>query len=188
MARAKSEAKRTAILEAAVQIIAAEGLEASTAKIAKIAGVAEGSLFTYFATKDVLFNELYVELKREAFAVINTGFPREASLEKRARLVWENYLHWAMESPMRRKVSMKLGLSDRVTPETKAIAMQGRAEIERMLDDLSKRSGARELAPGFISALMQSMQEATMEFGAKFPKERKTYIEKGFLAFWKAVS
>ena len=46
MARAKSEEKRQAILRAAVREIARSGLGASTAKIAKGADVAEGTLFT----------------------------------------------------------------------------------------------------------------------------------------------
>jgi AcrR family transcriptional regulator len=54
MARPLSEDKRTAILEAATEVVATLGLSAPTAKIAKGAGVAEGTLFTYFANKDEL--------------------------------------------------------------------------------------------------------------------------------------
>jgi len=52
MARVRSPAKRTAILRAAVHEIAEAGLGAPTAKIARRAGVAAGTLFTYFATKE----------------------------------------------------------------------------------------------------------------------------------------
>jgi AcrR family transcriptional regulator len=40
--------------------IAEDGIDASTAGIAKAAGVAEGSLFRYFPDKDTLLNELYL--------------------------------------------------------------------------------------------------------------------------------
>lgn len=52
MARPKSEDKKQALLEAATQAIAQSGIAASTAVIARNAGVAEGTLFRYFATKD----------------------------------------------------------------------------------------------------------------------------------------
>ena len=39
-----------------------------TAKIARRAGVAAGTLFTYFANKEELLNELYVELMGEVYA------------------------------------------------------------------------------------------------------------------------
>src|SRR5580704_18142861 len=63
MSRPKSDEKRSAILEAATRIIVTQGLSAPTAGIAKEAGVANGSLFTYFETKTDLFNQLYLELK-----------------------------------------------------------------------------------------------------------------------------
>jgi AcrR family transcriptional regulator len=54
MARARSPEKRSAILQAAVGEIAEAGLGAPTAKIAKRAGVAAGTLFLYFANKEEL--------------------------------------------------------------------------------------------------------------------------------------
>jgi AcrR family transcriptional regulator len=51
MPRQKSDEKRAAILEAATRVIVMQGLSAPTMVIAKEAGVANGSLFTYFATK-----------------------------------------------------------------------------------------------------------------------------------------
>ncbi|EAM2539296.1 TetR/AcrR family transcriptional regulator [Salmonella enterica] len=67
MARPKSEDKKQALLEAATQAIAQSGIaaSASTAVIARNAGVAEGTLFRYFATKDELINTLYLHLKQD---------------------------------------------------------------------------------------------------------------------------
>ncbi len=59
MARPKSEDKKQALLEAATAAFAQSGIAASTSAIARSAGVAEGTLFRYFATKDELLNELY---------------------------------------------------------------------------------------------------------------------------------
>jgi len=56
MARMRSPEKRKALLEAAVLEIDASGLSAPTSRIASRAGVAEGTLFTYFANKDALLN------------------------------------------------------------------------------------------------------------------------------------
>ena len=67
MARVRSPEKRSAILQAAVHEIAKVGLGAPTAKIARRAGVAAGTLFTYFANKEELLNELYLELTGERY-------------------------------------------------------------------------------------------------------------------------
>jgi len=59
-ARPKSEDKRNAILDAATRLFAERGLTAApTSEISKQAGIAEGTLFTYFKTKDDLINALY---------------------------------------------------------------------------------------------------------------------------------
>ena len=74
MARPLSEDKQTAILEAATEVVAMLGVSAPTAKIAKGAGVAEGTLFTYFANKDELLNRLYLELKMDLRDAMMTGY------------------------------------------------------------------------------------------------------------------
>ena len=76
-AKAKSDEKRSAILEAATRIIVMQGLSAPTAGIAKEAGVANGSLFTYFETKTDLFNQLYLELKMEMASATMKNLPSE---------------------------------------------------------------------------------------------------------------
>jgi len=54
VARVKSPEKRTAILRVAAHEIAKVGLGAPTAKVARRAGVAAGTLFTYFPNKQEL--------------------------------------------------------------------------------------------------------------------------------------
>src|ERR1700730_17065670 len=80
MARPLSEDKRTAILRAAAEVVARLGVSAPTAKIAKGAGVAEGTLFTYFANKDELLNRLYLELKIDLRDAMITDYPAGKSL------------------------------------------------------------------------------------------------------------
>src|SRR5258707_6261600 len=99
MARSKSPEKRNAILQAAVREIAEAGLGAPTAKIARRAGLAAGTLFTYFANKEKLLNELYLELKIEVYRRVDTNFPRKANLERRARHVWSCHLELGVEVP-----------------------------------------------------------------------------------------
>ena len=56
MARPKSEEKRLQLMLAAAEAVAERGVGAPTALIAKLAGVAEGTLFRYFPTKEALLN------------------------------------------------------------------------------------------------------------------------------------
>ena len=99
MARPKSEDKRNAIMAAATRVIAAQGLGAPTAKIAEEAGVANGSLFTYFETKTDLFNQLYLELKTAMASAALEGLPAGADLRSQTLHVWSNWMDWAFPIP-----------------------------------------------------------------------------------------
>ena len=122
MARPRSDEKRNAILEAATRVIVTQGLSAPTAGIAKEAGIANGSLFTYFETKADLFNHLYLELKAEmAFAAMKS-LPEGAELREQFFHLWRNWMNWAVAHPEKRRALVRLGVCDEITPETRAAA------------------------------------------------------------------
>src|ERR1700736_1094285 len=129
MARPLSEDKRTAILEAATEAVAVLGVSAPTAKIARGAGVAEGTLFTYFANKDELLNRLYLELKLDLRDAVITGYPAGKSLVDRSRHFWDRYIGWGSAPPLRRRAMRQLAGSDRITEETKKLAGDGFGEV-----------------------------------------------------------
>ena len=185
MARPKSPEKRHAILQAAAHEIARAGLGASTTSIARRANLAEGTLFTYFPTKDALLNELYFDLKNEVYRRVNTGFPHEAGLRKRAQHVWTVTLHWAIERPDERKASLQLNVSDVVTSATRQrIAAQSGAVAQAMAE-VATRGVFQHLPPEFASSAISAMQDAVMDTVAKKPRQKAILIEKGFEAFWR---
>lgn len=95
MARPKSEDKKQALLEAATAAFAQSGIAASTSAIARSAGVAEGTLFRYFATKDELLNELYLAIKLRLVRTMIAGLdPDEKRPKENARNIWNSYIDW----------------------------------------------------------------------------------------------
>ena len=187
MARPRDPEKRKAILEAAIAEIAEAGLSATTAKIARRAGVAEGTLFTYFESKDELLNVLYIELKHEVYARINEEFPEQASLKQRAWHVWSISMAWAIEGPERRRAAMQLSLSDVVAPETRGGLAEERNMLDALFAELSRRRSLKGLPGDYGATLMGSMQDATMETVMKHPRQRRVLVERGFAMYWKAV-
>lgn len=188
MARQKSEDKRNAIVAAAIEVIAEQGLAAPTARIAREAGVAEGTLFTYFASKDELINALYVELKSDLRDAIMGTYPRSLPVRDRAWHAWKTYVDWGVAHPPRRRALAQLSVSDRVTAET-------RAACEAVFEDLSAlvaeqvASGALASQPlAFIVAMMGALAEMTMDFVIREPDEAGLYTRLGFDAFWRAIS
>lgn len=185
MAKARSPEKRQLILQAAVREIAQTGLGASTAKIAKGAGVAEGTMFRYFSSKDDLLNQLYVELKTEAYRRVNADFPYKSRLRERARHIWTEYLRWALEKPEERKVSVLLNLSSNITAATRERLNAERGAVAKTMSEVSRCGVFKSLPPEFASSAMSAMQEAVMETTATKPRQRAMLIERAFDGFWR---
>lgn len=172
-------------MRAAVREIAEAGLGASTARIAKAAGLAEGTMFTYFSSKDDLLNELYIELKTEVYRRILANFPYEAGLRERTHHIWAEYLRWGMEKPEERKVSVLLNLSTVVSGATRERMSAERKVVAQAMDELGQRGAFKDLPAGFASSAMTAMQEAVMEMTARKPRQKAALIEQAFDAFWR---
>ena len=188
MSRPRSEDKRSAIIAAATRIIVAQGLSAPTAGIAKEAGVANGSLFTYFKTKPDLFNHLYLELKAEMASATLKHLPASAELHEQFFHVWRNWMNWAVSNPQKRRALAQLGVSDEITSETRAAGHKTMAPVAELLER-GRASGPMRKAPmGLVLALMKSLAEATMDFMTQDPANAKKHSKEGFEAFWRMLS
>jgi AcrR family transcriptional regulator len=189
MARPKSEDKRNAILEAATTVFAERGVWLTpTSAISKAAGVAEGTLFTYFATKEILVNELYRALKRELAETLFAEYSSETDARTKCRHIWQQYVHWGVTSPAQFKVLAQLQISDQITEQSKAMGTAPFAEIERLLAEsvVAQRVYAYPLP--FIGAMFMSMVEATITLIAQNKQTEVNYSAMGFEVFWRGIA
>jgi len=92
--------KRQAILDTALDLFCERGFHGTpTSMITREAGVATGTLFHYFRTKEALIETLYLDIKgemREAlYAHIETKDPIRAQIHR----ICANYIRWGVENP-----------------------------------------------------------------------------------------
>src|SRR5437764_4791339 len=137
MARPLSEQKRQALLDAAAGFVAGLGTGASTAKTAKAAGVSEGTLFTYYPTKDDLLNQLFLEIEADLMETMLAPYPADASAKDRLFAVWNRLIDWGLAHATARKTLRQLKVSDRVTAESRnrchAMQRDARTTVEECL-------------------------------------------------------
>jgi AcrR family transcriptional regulator len=188
MPRPRSDEKRSAILQAATRVIVMQGLGAPTAGIAKEAGVANGSLFTYFETKTDLFNHLYLELKAEMASATLKNHPVSAELHEQFFHAWQNWMNWALTNPHKRRALALLGVSDEISSQTRAAGHKTMASVAELLERV-RVNGAMQKAPmDFVVALMNSVAEATMDFMTQDTAKAKKNNKEGFDALWRMLS
>ncbi len=190
MARPKSEDKKNAILDAATRLFAERGLAAApTSEISKRAGVAEGTLFTYFATKDDLINSLYREIKLELADAMMSDFPRKKNVRTRLRHVWDRYVNWGIANPKQREVLAQLQVSEALTKESRDAGSAPFVEFQAMVRDaIEQRIFRNDLPEELISKSLAALVEATIDLTASNPPKAKNYRDSGFQMFWAGVT
>lgn len=187
MARPRSDDKREAIIEAATRVIAAEGLSAPTARIASEAGVANGSLFTYFATKADLLNTLYVELKQEMGAISMDGMP-DGDTQAQLRHAWTRWIGWATSFPQKRRALALVSSSEDITEASHRAGSKAMAEIAHLLERCRANGPMRNAPLGFVSALMTATADATIDFALSDPANATKHSRAGFEALWRMIA
>jgi AcrR family transcriptional regulator len=190
MARPKSEDKRNAILDAATRLFAERGLTAApTSEISKQASIAEGTLFTYFKTKDDLINALYREIKLELADAMVSDFPRKKNVRTRLRHVWDRYVNWGIANPKQRKVLAQLQVSEVLTKESKDAGSAPFVEFQIMIRDaIEQRVFRNDFPVELISKSLAALVEAAIDLTESNPSKANRYRDSGFQMFWAAIT
>jgi AcrR family transcriptional regulator len=190
MARPRSEDKRNAILDAATRLFAERGLTAApTSEISKLAGVAEGTLFTYFKTKDDLINALYREIKLELADTMMADFPRKKNICTKLRHVWDRYVNWGIANPRQRKVLAQLTVSEALTKESRDAGSAPFVEFQAMIRDaIEQRVFRNDVPVELISKSLAALVEATIDLTESNRAKAKQYRDSGFQMFWAGIT
>jgi AcrR family transcriptional regulator len=188
VARQKSDDKRNAIVAAAIRVIVKQGLHAPTATIAQEAGVASGSLFTYFETKTDLYNQLYLELKSEMASAALEGLPARAAIRGQCSHVWSNWTHWAVRNPKKRRALALLAVSDDITPPIRAAAQKTASGLANLMQRSRAKGPMGAASFELVTGLMTAMAEATMDIMVNDPAHADQHCKIGFEAAWRMLA
>ncbi len=98
--RNESEGKRGAILDAALELFVERGFFGTTVpSVADRAGVAAGSIYRYFESKEALVNALYALWKDRILESVLTEFPADADPEAQFAAVWDKMTRFVGAHP-----------------------------------------------------------------------------------------
>ncbi len=189
VARPKSEDKRNAILGAATRVFAKDGLGAPTSAISQAAGVAEGTLFTYFPTKDDLVNGVYHDIKAELSSAVFSSYPRKKGVRVRLRHVWTRYVDWGATHPEAHQVLKEIELWGGLTGESKAKDSASRAELTALARALrEQRLVRKDLSDEYIGIVVNAVQEMTISLMIRDPTHAARYRTNGFEVLWAGLA
>ena len=187
LARPLSEDKRNAILLAAAELVAREGLGAATAQIAKDAGVPHGSVFTYFSTKSELLNAVYRELKAELTGAVLGKLSSGDDTKAQLKQIWTTWTQWGVENPAKRRALAQLAASDEVTDLTRNAGHDAALPVMEIIWRVSSDGALAHVPRRYVGAVVEALATTTMEFMSESPKEAQAICQAGFEALWRGL-
>ncbi|MBW8182523.1 TetR/AcrR family transcriptional regulator [Shewanella nanhaiensis] len=183
--------KKQAILDTALTLFVSQGFYAtSTASIAKQAGVATGTLFHHFPSKDELMNHLFISIKQEFADAIIVSITDSGELEQDAQRLWYAAIQWAMDNPLKQEFFQQYSMSPSIPLEIREQAMNS---ILSFMGSLMQQGQALGLFASYPLDLMQDnchgqYLAATRYFLDNPDKwQLPAHKEASFAMFWNAM-
>lgn len=92
--------RRESILDAALQCFVERGFHGTAIpQIAKQAGIAAGTIYHYFDSKEALVNALYRTWKTAVAQHVLAAFPQEAPPRRQFAVMWREMVRFALDHP-----------------------------------------------------------------------------------------
>jgi AcrR family transcriptional regulator len=151
--------KREAILGAALRLIARLGLHNTPmSAVAREAGVAAGTLYLYFPSKEAMINALYLEMLEDrslAFAVSRVSDDERPAVIRAAFWdVWQALARWHLDHPEKSSLLQQCQASAILTDETREAELRTSEGHLAQFEAAIARGALRPLSRHVFWALM----------------------------------
>lgn len=173
--------KRDDILTAALELLVEKGVHNTPmSAIAKAAGTGMGTIYNHFPNKDLLINEIYIQIKEKEealFAGVDTDLPTKTQFENYMTVLIDFHIN----NPLYFNFLEQLQASPIITKENKG---KGGASVEMVLKLLKDGQEQRIIKPFkmdellmFIGGAISSYLRGNITASKKQVSSRKNTIQ-----------
>lgn len=189
MAREKVQDKHKAIIDAAVRVFAERGFwDTPTSLISKTAGVADGTLFNYFATKNDLINAVYLEIKKDLAEKMLSGLHAHQTPKDKMRHIWNGYIEWGVYNTDKFKVMHQIGQTYDLEQQIREQSIEPFVEFERLANELVANGVFKEYPLNYLGALLDAFTVTTVQIVSADTNQLAYYQTVGFEILWNGVT
>jgi AcrR family transcriptional regulator len=179
--------KQEAILDTALTLFTERGFFGTpTSLISKEAGVATGTLFFYFKTKEELIDTLYLRVKAEAAQAFCKGLEEEPDAKAKLNRLGRNAIAWGMEHPEKMKFMELFAHSPFVSTTAQEEGMSRFLFILDLIAQGIREGSIRNYDPKLLIFMMSSSFSGLIARVAMAGSaaERERIIDQGMEFIW----
>src|ERR1700753_1194631 len=157
--------KRQRLLEAALELFETRGFDAvAVPQIAAKAGVATGTVYRYFPSKEALVNALYREWKGLYNAFVLAPLPDGLSARERFGTYWRRMMSFARTYPRAIRFMDLHHHAAYLDEEAVAASRVYRAAAEQFVSDATARGDFRPIDPAIVVSLLWGASAGLVKF------------------------
>jgi AcrR family transcriptional regulator len=182
--------KQEAILDTALVLFTERGFFGTpTSMISKEAGVATGTLFFYFKTKEDLIDTLYRRIKSEAAQAMCRGMEKEKGTKARIRRLGINAVEWGILYPAKMKFMEQFAHSPFVSTTAQEEGMSHFLFLQDLVQEGIREGAIRDLDPPLLFCMMASSLSGLIARVSMTddPAERGAIIDQGLDIVWNGL-
>jgi len=182
--------KRDAILSTALRLFTERGFHGTpTSLISREAGVATGTLFFYFRTKEELIDTLYRTIKSEAGAALRHGVDAEPSTEDKIRRVGRNAVTWGIRNKEKIQFMEQFAHSPFVSTSAQDEGMSHFLFLKDLIRDGIRQGILRDYDPGLLLHIMAASLSGLIGLALKTPvqEDRERILAQGLEYIWNGI-
>jgi len=188
--------KRDQILTAALSLFIENGFEKTpTSAISKAAGVATGTLFHHFKTKEDLINALYLDVKialleNLAANTVSNGDGNEVNLKAQIKALWFNMIDWVLLHPQEFRFLAQFGESAHIASSTREKVEEAFADSQALFAQGVEEGVFYDLPLDLLLGLTTSHIFASCNYFLQQPKlwQDTAMRTKVFTSFWSLLA
>lgn len=190
MARSLSSEKREKLLSSALKLFVRKGvMNTSTAEIAKEAGLASGTLFLYFPTKQVLLDQLVLKISKEQSEHINQLLQPSLSARETFFTIWYGTVTWFLENLEAYQYIQQIRDSGMISESTVQESNQFFGYYYNAIQKGFQEGSIKDYPTGLIGDFLYQDIVAVINHIRRQPdlSDREETIRQGFEIFWDGI-
>ena len=183
--------KKTAIMESALKLFTERGFHGtSTAQISKEAGIATGTLFNYFPTKEDLINSIYFEVKGQLSQSMGKEIEAQNTFQDKLRKIWSNLIKWGADNQEEFLFVGQFCSSPYITKFTREEVMKEYVFLHDLVNQGLKTGVIRDFSAELTIAMFYQASRVVVNLilDSDSSQNKNKFIEDGFQIIWKGLA
>jgi AcrR family transcriptional regulator len=183
--------KKNKIFLAARKLFVERGFHATpTSLIAEEAGVASGTIFYYFKTKEEMINQLYLDRKSAMLEHIKNGVEGQGSIRAAVRRLWLNFITWGLSDQEDYFFIKLYSNSTFIDSLTREEALKGYEFVNRLIEQGKREEVLKNIDTEMIMNISLGTIYGTIDFLIENNMQAKlddSFYNDVFQMFWDAL-